>query len=65
MPWLHLNHGIWSAMQTVGLNNRMWFPRLKVISMVYSTILILAFAAVAVLFCLGYTPSDINNVMPR
>lgn len=63
--WQHLNHGIWSAMQTVGLNNKMWYHRLRVLSVVYSSILILAFAAVAVLFCLGYTPSDINNVMPR
>lgn len=54
--WLHLNHGIWSAMQTVGLNNKTWLPRLKTISTVYTTIIILIFAAVAVLFCFGYTP---------
>lgn len=58
------HHGIWSAMQTVGLNNKVWFSRLKTLSVVYSTILILAFAAVAVLFCLGYTPHDIHEVMP-
>lgn len=54
--WLHLNHGIWSAMQTVGLNNKTWLPRLKTISTVYTTIIILIFAAVAVLFCFGYIP---------
>ncbi|MBQ0018952.1 MAG: hypothetical protein KBT39_00320 [Bacteroidales bacterium] len=58
--WLHLNHGIWSAMQTMGLNNKTWFGRLKTFSTLYSTLIILMFAAVAVLFCLGYTPSDID-----
>lgn len=56
--WLHLNHGVWSAMQTMGLNNKTWFPRLKAFSMVYSSFVILMFAAVAVMFCLGYVPSD-------
>lgn len=63
--WLHLNHGMWSAMQTLGLNSKSWFPRLKVFSMVFSSVIILMFASVAVLFCLGYAPSDINEVMPR
>lgn len=61
--WFHLNHGIWSALQTVGLNNKKWFPRLKIISTVYTTVIILMFAIVAVLFCLGYTPSDISGVI--
>lgn len=56
--WLHLNHGIWSAMQTMGLNNKTWYPRLKAINTVYTTIIILMFAAVAVLFCCGYTPAQ-------
>lgn len=56
--WLHLNHGIWSAMQTMGLNNKTWYPRLKAISTVYTTIIILMFAAVAALFCCGYTPAQ-------
>lgn len=58
--WLHLNHGIWSAMQTMGMSNKAWFPRLKHISTIYTTIIITMFALVAVLFCAGYTPSDIN-----
>lgn len=55
--WLHLNHGIWSAMQTMGLNNRKCFPRLKTFSTIYTTIIILMFAAVAILFCCGYAPA--------
>lgn len=61
--WLHLNHGIWSAMQTMGLNNKTWFPRLKMFSTVYCTIVILMFAIVAIMFCMGYTPQDIGEVM--
>lgn len=61
--WFHLNHGIWSALQTVGLNNKKWFPRLKILSTIYTTFIILMFAIVAVLFCLGYTPNDINGVI--
>lgn len=55
--WLHLNHGIWSAMHTMGLNSKTWFKRLKAISTIYTTIIILMFAAVAVLFCCGYNPA--------
>lgn len=61
--WFHLNHGIWSAMQTMGFNNKQWFPRLKRASTLYTTILILAFAAVAILFCVGYQPADINQAI--
>ena len=46
--WLHLNHGFWSMFQTVGASNSKWIPRLKTISTVYSTILMLGFAAVAI-----------------
>lgn len=56
--WLHLNHGMWSAMQTMGLNSRTWFPRLRMISTIYSTLIILMFALVAIMFCLGYVPAD-------
>ena len=36
--WFHLNHGIWSAFQTIGWNNNKWLPRLKCISRIYSTL---------------------------
>ncbi len=44
--WLHLNHGFWSMFQTIGASNSKWIPRLKTISSVYSTILMLGFALV-------------------
>lgn len=61
--WFHLNHGIWSALQTLGANNGKWFSRLKFLSTLYTTLIILMFAAVVIAFCLGYVPSDINEVL--
>lgn len=55
--WFHLSHGIWSAMQTFGWNGKVWFNRWKVISQVYSTLLVLGFLVVVVLFALGCAPS--------
>ncbi len=55
--WFHLSHGFWSAMQTFGWNGKVWFCRWKVISQVYSTLLVLGFLVVVVLFYLGYAPS--------
>jgi succinate dehydrogenase / fumarate reductase cytochrome b subunit len=48
--WFHLTHGIWSAFQTLGLNNKTWFPRLKFISNVLATIIMVGFAVVPVWF---------------
>ncbi len=46
--WLHLTHGFWSAFQTIGWNGKTWFPRLKCIANVVSTMIFLGFAAVVV-----------------
>lgn len=48
--WMHLNHGFWSSMQTLGWNNKIWLNRWKIISTVYSTLLIAGFALVVVWF---------------
>ena len=48
--WFHLNHGVWSMVQTVGWANDTWYPRLKCISKVVSTIVVLGFMAVVVAF---------------
>ncbi len=52
--WFHLTHGVWSSLQSVGLNNKTWLPRVKCISNVYSTIIILLFMAIPVYFLLGF-----------
>ena len=48
--WFHLTHGMWSAMQTLGINGKVWFNRWKCIGQIYSTVLMLGFAAVVVYF---------------
>ena len=37
--WLHLSHGFWSAMHTIGINGKVWFKRWQMIGWVYSTLL--------------------------
>lgn len=46
--WYHLTHGIWSAMQTLGWSNNIWLPRIKCISNIIATIIVLMFVAVLV-----------------
>ena len=46
--WLHLSHGFWSMFQTIGWNNKKWLPRLKVLSMVVATLIMLLFLCTAV-----------------
>ncbi len=50
--WFHLTHGIWSMFQTVGWANKTWYPRLKWISNILSTLIFLGFSAVVVVFYL-------------
>lgn len=51
--WLHLTHGVWSALQSLGLNNKTWLPRVKVIANIVSTIVILMFMSIPVYYLLG------------
>ena len=48
--WFHLTHGGWSAFQTIGFNNKVWFPRLKCISNMVATLVLIGFAVVPVYF---------------
>lgn len=48
--WFHLTHGFWSAFQTIGWNNKIWFNRMKCISTIFSTIVFVGFAAVVIVF---------------
>lgn len=57
--WLHLNHGIWSSVQTLGMSGKIWHNRWRIIGTIYATAVILMFVVVAVSFCLGYAPSDL------
>ena len=55
--WFHLSHGCWSAMQTVGVNGKVWFNRWKTIGLVYVTLLMLCFLIVVLAFAFGCAPS--------
>nr|MDA3853661.1 succinate dehydrogenase cytochrome b subunit [Bacteroidales bacterium] len=44
----HLSHGFWSAFQTIGWNNQIWFKRLKVIGTVVAWAIGLGFAVIAI-----------------
>jgi len=46
--WLHINHGFWSAFQTLGLNNARIIPLLRKISFLYSTLLFAGFSLIVV-----------------
>lgn len=50
--WFHLNHGFWSALHTCGWNNQIWLPRLQKLGKFISTITVLMFIAVVVVFYL-------------
>ncbi|BBA28157.1 succinate dehydrogenase/fumarate reductase cytochrome b subunit [Prevotella melaninogenica] len=55
--WFHLSHGFWSAMQTVGINGKVWFNRWKTIGNIYVTLLMLGFLFVVLAFTFGCAPS--------
>ena len=57
----HLTHGIWSAMQTLGLSGKIWFQRWKCIGNAWAVIVVAMFAVVAVAFCAGYAPCDLKE----
>ncbi len=48
--WFHLTHGFWSALQTLGWNNKTWICRWQCISNIYSSIVVFCFALVVVVF---------------
>jgi len=56
--WFHLSHGVWSAMQTLGWSNKIWFERWRCISTVVTTIIIAAFIAVVLAFAFHLVPCE-------
>lgn len=52
--WFHLTHGFWSAMQTTGINNKVWFERWKTISNIFATLIFIGFAVVVIYFYVRY-----------
>ena len=50
--WFHLTHGFWSAIQTLGINGKIWFNRWRLIGNIWVTVVILMFVAVVAAFAL-------------
>lgn len=48
--WFHLTHGVWSAIQTMGGSNHIWLPRIKFISNIVATLIILMFMSIPVYY---------------
>lgn len=48
--WFHLNHGFWSMFQTIGWNGSTWLPRLKKISLWWTSIVVVLFTIQAIVF---------------
>ena len=46
--WFHLGHGFWSALQTIGWNNKVWIDRWRCISNIVTSVIFLGFAAVVI-----------------
>lgn len=55
--WFHLSHGFWSAIQTLGINGKVWFSRWQVIGIAYVSILMAVFVFLVLAFWLGFAPS--------
>jgi len=52
--WFHLTHGFWSALQTIGFNNSVWYSRLKCISTIFATVIAVGFTIITAFFLFGF-----------
>ena len=50
--WFHINHGFWSAIQTIGWSGKIWLKRWQCIGFWWSTIVILMFFVVLIKFAI-------------
>ncbi|WP_319230424.1 succinate dehydrogenase cytochrome b subunit [Draconibacterium orientale] len=49
----HLSHGFWSAFHTLGLNNKHWLNRWKVIGTIYAILIAVGYTVIPLYFMLG------------
>lgn len=50
---IHLSHGFWSAFHTLGLNNKNWIKRWKVVGNIYAIVVAIGFAIIPLYFMFG------------
>lgn len=48
--FLHLNHGVWSALHTIGWNNLVWMKRIKVLGTCVAALAVLPFVIVVLYY---------------
>lgn len=46
----HLTHGFWSAFQTVGANNKIWYPRLKKLGQIFAVLIVIGYSIIPIYF---------------
>jgi succinate dehydrogenase / fumarate reductase, cytochrome b subunit len=51
---LHLSHGFWSAFHTLGLSNKNWMGRLKVVGNIYAFVVALGFSIIPLYFLIKF-----------
>lgn len=51
---LHITHGFWSALQTIGINNIVWMKRLKNIATFFGYVFAIGFAAIPLYFIIKF-----------
>ncbi len=51
---LHVTHGFWSALQTIGFSNKNWLNRLQFIAKVYAVIVAVGFAIIPLYFMIKF-----------
>lgn len=49
---LHLRHGFWSAFQSLGWNNHIWFKRLKFLSALFAYLFAVGYACIPIIIAL-------------
>ncbi len=49
---LHLNHGFWSAFQTIGMSNKIWRKRLSILGSAYALLIAVGFSSIPLYFLL-------------
>lgn len=59
--WFHMNHGMWSMLHSCGLDNETWLPRLKKISLWWSTIVVGLFIVQVAVFTVRANSSSFEN----
>jgi succinate dehydrogenase / fumarate reductase, cytochrome b subunit len=50
---LHLNHSFQSAFQTLGINNKIWLPRLRVLGTLYTLVIAAGFTIIPLYFLIS------------